>query len=167
MPTPTPPSIPWYRQFWPWFVMTPPLTAVIAGIATVFIAAHDPDGLVTDDYYKQGLAINDELGRERRAAELGLSALARVGPDGRLSLSLEGARGPVEDIVLRLVHPTRPHHDRTLNLTRETGNRWSAELGSLAPGRWHLLLDSAAGAWRLSGRLALPDQQQALLQPNV
>lgn len=159
---------PWYRQFWPWFVMTPPLTAVIAGIATVFIAAHDPDGLVVDDYYKQGLAINDELGRDRRAAELGLSALTRLEADGRLVLTLDGAASvPAEDIELRMVHPTRPNLDRTVALTRETGNRWSAVLNAVAPGHWHLLLDSDTGQWRLTGRLALPEQRQALLQPNV
>lgn len=158
---------PWYRQFWPWFIMTPPLTAVIAGIATVFIAAHDPDGLVADDYYKQGLAINAELGRDRRAADLGLSALARLERGGRLVLTLDGAETQTGDIKLRMVHPTRPNLDRTLTLTRDTGNRWSTTLDTIAPGHWHLLLDSDAGAWRLTGRLALPDQQQALLQPNV
>ena len=159
---------PWYRQFWPWFVMTPPLTAVVAGIATVFIAAHDPDGLVADDYYKQGLAINDELGRDRRAAELGLSALTRLQEDGHLELTLDGAASvPAEDIELRMVHPTRPNLDRTVALTREAGNRWTAALDAVAPGHWHLLLDSDAGQWRLTGRLALPDQRQALLQPNV
>lgn len=160
-------TTPWYRQFWPWFVMTPPLTAVVAGIATVFIAAHDPDGLVADDYYKQGLAINDELGRDRHAAALGLSALTRLDTDGRLVLTLDGAHATYEDIALRMVHPTRPNLDRNVILTRETGNRWSAALDTVAPGHWHLLLDSEAGKWRLTGRLALPEQRQALLQPNV
>jgi uncharacterized protein len=166
MNTITPPT-PWYRQFWPWFIMTPPLTAVIAGIATMFIAAHDPDGLVADDYYKQGLAINDELGRDRRAAELGISALTRLQADGRLILTLEGAHAPYDDVALRMVHPTRPNLDRTVVLTHEGGNRWSATLGAVSPGHWHLLLDSEAGKWRLTGRLAVPDQRQALLQPNI
>lgn len=167
MDTATQPT-PWYRQFWPWFVMTPPLTAVIAGIATVFIAAHDPDGLVADDYYKQGLAINDELGRDRRAAELGLSALARLETGDRLMLTIDGStQARTDDIALRMVHPTRPNLDRTLSLTREGGGRWSATLDNIAPGHWHLLLDSAAGEWRLTGRLAIPEQRQALLQPNI
>jgi hypothetical protein len=161
------PTTPWYRQFWPWFIMTPPLTGVIAGIATVFIAAHDPDGLVVDDYYKQGLAINDELGRDRRAAELGLSALTRLEMDGRLVLTLDGDAAPADDLQLRMVHPTRPNLDRDVALTHESGRRWTATLDTIAPGHWHLLLDSSVGEWRLTGRLALPDQRQALLQPNV
>ena len=82
---------PWYRQFWPWFIIALPLTAVIASITTLIIAAHDPDGLVADDYYKQGLAINQILDRERRAQTLGLSGLLRVDTSTqRILLTLDG-----------------------------------------------------------------------------
>lgn len=34
---------PWYKQFWPWFIMAIPACGVIAGITTVFIAnSHAP-----------------------------------------------------------------------------------------------------------------------------
>ena len=65
---------PWYKQFWPWFVIAFPITAVIAGTATVIIAMHEPDGLVADDYYKEGLAINRTLAKEQMAKQLNLSA---------------------------------------------------------------------------------------------
>lgn len=161
---------PWYRQFWPWFLISLPLTAVIAGIATLFIAAHNPDGLVADNYYKEGLAINQELDRDRHAAALGLSALVRIETTAhRLVLTLDGPAnaGQAGDIELRMIHPTRSHLDRTLALTRESGNRWSAALDNPAPGRWHLQLESASGEWRLTGRLALPEQLQAILQPHA
>lgn len=162
-------SLPWYRQFWPWFVIALPLTAVVASIATLVIAVRDPDGLVVDDYYKQGLAINQALGRDRQAQALGLSGLVRLDPaGGQLALTLSGlpANADTDDLELRLVHPTRPHLDRSLMLTRESRDAWSARLGPIAPGRWHVQLESPQGAWRLAGRLALPEQQQALLQPN-
>lgn len=31
-------EVPWYRQFWPWFVISLPATAVIASLVTVWIA---------------------------------------------------------------------------------------------------------------------------------
>ena len=40
---------PWYKQFWPWFLMALPATAVIGGIITIVIAMTNPDGLVKDD----------------------------------------------------------------------------------------------------------------------
>jgi len=163
-------SLPWYRQFWPWFIIALPLTAVIASITTLFIAAHDPDALVADDYYKQGLAINQTLDRERHAQALGLSGLLRVDTAAqRIVLTLEGRPDaqPHGDLVLRMIHPTRSNFDHTLTLSAEAGNRWSAPLQHSAPGRWHLQLEPATGEWRLNGRLALPEQQQTLLQPNT
>ena len=163
-------TLPWYRQFWPWFIIALPLTAVIASIATLVIAARDPDGLVVDDYYKQGLAINETLERDRQAQALGLSGLVRIDrAAGRLLLTLNGVAPTADgkDFQLRLIHPTRPHMDRTLELKRDGDAQWSASLGAIAPGRWHVQLEAPAGNWRIAGRLALPGQQQALLEPNV
>lgn len=167
MPMHTPP---WYRQFWPWFIIALPLAAVIASVATLVIASRDPDGLVVDDYYKQGLAINQTLERDRQAQALGLSGLMRVDNEAhRLVLTLNAVPATVDgkDFELRLIHPTRPHLDRTLKLLHDGGTQWSAALDAIAPGRWHVQLESPAGNWRIAGRLALPEQQQALLQPNA
>jgi hypothetical protein len=73
-------NAPWYRQGWPWFLISLPATAVIAGLATYYIAARGFDGPVVADYYKQGLAINEELGRSHRARDLGIEA--KVALDG-------------------------------------------------------------------------------------
>lgn len=161
---------PWYRQFWPWFIIALPATAVVASVATLIIAAQDPDGLVVDDYYKEGLAINQTLERDRRAQALGLSGFVRLDRDNdRLVVTLNGLPTDADgaDLELRLIHPTRPHLDRSLQLRRDADGAWSAALDAVAPGRWHVRLESPGGAWRLAGRLALPDQQQALLQPNA
>lgn len=37
---------PWYKQFWPWFIMGLPAIAVIASVATLLIAINNPDYLV-------------------------------------------------------------------------------------------------------------------------
>ena len=62
---------PWYREPWPWIIMAGPAVVVVAGVVTAWIAFSGADGLVADDYYKQGLAINKVLAREQRAAFLG------------------------------------------------------------------------------------------------
>ena len=69
---------PWYKQFWPWFLISLPLTAVIAGISTVIIAMHNPDGVVADDYYKEGLAINRTLHSEKMARQLNIAVSGQV-----------------------------------------------------------------------------------------
>ncbi|MCF1439106.1 MAG: FixH family protein, partial [Shewanella sp.] len=52
------PIQPWYKQFWPWFLITLPLCAVIASLATMKIAVDNKDALVAEEYYKEGKAIN-------------------------------------------------------------------------------------------------------------
>jgi hypothetical protein len=48
--TPSPAeNLPWYRQFWPWFIIALPASAVIAGFITLWLAMSRPDHLVVDD----------------------------------------------------------------------------------------------------------------------
>ena len=45
---------PWYRQFWPWFIIALPASAVIASFFTLWLAISNPDHLVVDeDEYQQ------------------------------------------------------------------------------------------------------------------
>jgi hypothetical protein len=41
----------WYRQFWPWFIIALPATAVAASLWTIWLALSHPDPLIerTDD----------------------------------------------------------------------------------------------------------------------
>ena len=51
-------TLPWYRQFWPWFLICLPGSVVVAALTTMYIAHKGADDLVVDEYYKEGLAIN-------------------------------------------------------------------------------------------------------------
>lgn len=45
---------PWYRQFWPWFIIALPATVVVASFITLWIAVSNPDYLVvSDNQYQQ------------------------------------------------------------------------------------------------------------------
>ena len=81
-------SRPWYQQGWPWLLIALPASAVVGGILTIIIAVESPNALVVDDYYKQGLAINQEKHRLAQARSMQLKALVR-NDGGRLSVTLE------------------------------------------------------------------------------
>lgn len=159
---------PWYRQFWPWALIALPGSAVIASIATLIIAVQNPDGLVVDDYYKQGLAINQTLARDRQARFLGLQATGRIGADGEIRLTLNGKQ-PVaaQRLRLRLLHPTRADEDQTrwLEAGESPTAAYRGQLETPQPGRWHLLLEPEQGGWRLVGRLEWPGEGQIELAP--
>jgi hypothetical protein len=48
---------PWYKQFWPWFLIVLPTTAVIASFITLYIAVKHADSPVQDDYVQHGLTV--------------------------------------------------------------------------------------------------------------
>ncbi len=158
---------PWYREPWPWFLISLPATAVVAGLTTVWIAVTHYDGLVVGDYYKAGLAINQTLARDDAAYALGLAAAFHK-EDGALTVTLTGklATWP-ERLTLTLAHPTRQGQDRTLTLHHAGGGRYRVALPALHPGKWHAQLIDAASTWRLSGVVHAPFDQVATLTAST
>lgn len=162
---------PWYKQFWPWFLIAFPATAVIAGIATLLIATADPDGLVVSDYYKAGLAINQDRERQRRAEALGLNARLAFDPETgnlrlRLTADAESAVRDVAQVSVRLVHPTRAHRDLQAELYRDLSGALSGPIGFPGKGYWRVVVEPAIGDWRLTGRLSLPEHTEVRLLPG-
>ena len=41
--------LPWYRQFWPWFIIALPASAVVASLYTFWLAVSNPDQMVVDE----------------------------------------------------------------------------------------------------------------------
>ncbi len=164
-------TVPWYKQFWPWFLIAFPLAAVIGGFATLAIATHDPDGLVVDDYYKAGLAINQTIEREDKARVLGLSGgLTMDLRTGDVVLTLSSARPLLGgSLLLRLLHATRAHHDEQIELKSMSDGRYAGSLAKpLVPGDYHLDLEGPTELWRLVGRTRVAagaDSVQAALKP--
>jgi len=139
---------PWYREPWPWLLMAGPAAVLVAGGVTAWIAFSTADGLVADDYYKQGLAINKVLKREQSAARLGIAASIALQPD-RLEVTMSGVQPEV--IFAYLAHATRAGHDLRLRLVRSPSGRYEADLPPLPAGRWHIALEDPARTWRVMG----------------
>jgi len=141
---------PWYREPWPWILMSGPAAVLVAGAATMWLAYASADGLVADDYYKRGLAINRVLAREDAARQLGISAEVRLAP-GAMSVALHGASPDV--VLVRLAHATRAGHDLRLRLARSAAGSYEAALPPLPPGHWHVSIEDARGSWRVAEEL--------------
>ena len=158
---------PWYRHPWPWLLMSGPFIVIVAGLITAYLAVTSNDGLVEDDYYKQGLAVNQMSARDHRAVALALHAEIMRGADGvqiRVLLrALPGAALP-ETLSLRFVHPTRPGVDQQLILRADGAGSYAGRLGAPVSGRWHIALADDKNEWRLSGDW-VPDKSVVLSLP--
>ncbi len=137
---------PWYREPWPWILMSGPATVIVAGAITTWMAFATSDGLVADDYYKRGLAVNAVLKREQAAAQRGIGARVET-TGGQVRVRLNGAEPPV--VFLSLVHATRGGFDVRLRLERGADGTYAAPLPALAAGRWRAIVDEPRGEWRI------------------
>jgi len=139
---------PWYRQRWPWLIMAGPLAVVLAGAVTTWIAFASADGLVAEDYYKQGMGINRRLAREEAARRQGISAEVEL--SSTIAVTLRGAAP--EALFVHLAHATRAGHDVRLRLV-PSGGKYVADLPPLPPGRWRIVIEDPRGAWLIHAGL--------------
>lgn len=157
MDTHTAPLKHWYHEPWPWLLMAGPAAVILAGMITVYLAVVTNDGLVADDYYKQGLAINQTLSRDAVARQLGHRARLVFARDlGRVEVIFHGDKPVSGPIVLRLAHAGRRALDRALPLVREADQSYVSVFPPLAPGRWRVTLEDSQRSWRLVGDIQLP-----------
>ncbi len=156
---------PWYRQFWPWFLISLPATAVVAGFITLGIAIDSDDGLVTDDYYKKGLAVHKDAARFSMARQLGVQASISVEEStGNVDVQLNDAPiGDLRSLTLTFFHPTRSDQDIRVDLARTADGRYEGRATKFGPANWKLSIDPPEATWRITGRMPVPQQWTAQL----
>lgn len=137
---------PWYRNRWPWILMAGPAAVLVAGAVTTWIAVASSDGLVADDYYRQGLAINKVLAREEAARAQGISATLAI-HERVLRVTLTG-QAP-EALFAHLSHATRSGYDQRLRLAPAGAGVYEAELPPLPAGRWRIAIEDPRASWRI------------------
>lgn len=158
-------ALPWYRHRWPWILIGLPATAVVAGFITLYLAVRSDDGVVAEDYYTKGLAINQVLDRQDRAKQLGLTADIRQ-QDGGFVVTLVADRELAlpEEIRLALVNPVRAGMDRMISL-RRNGMQYVGRTDPVKEGRWKLVLEDQGGIWQLFSETRLPLAGVVTLKP--
>jgi hypothetical protein len=161
------PHAPWYREPWPWILMAGPAAAVVAGFITLYIAAAGSDPLVADNYYKDGLAINRMLERDRNAARHGYRAVVLLGTDGsRVRIHLSGQGQLPERVQLRFSHPTRASADRDVSARRIQPGWYEGEMDLQPAARWDVQLEDAERHWRLRGSWSPARDETVVLTPS-
>lgn len=161
------PVTPWYKQFWPWFLISLPMSAVIASMITINLAITDVDGLVKDDHYKQGLAINQDKARKHMAENLGVQAQTIVDINtGTIKTILnDAAIGNLDKLQVNMIHPTRVNNDMSIILDRMDTNTYTGKFSmSVKPGYWWVRLSPENDSWYIEGRIRLPEDQSLVLK---
>lgn len=157
-------SKPWYREPWPWILMAGPFIVIVAALYTAWLAITTADGLVTDDYYKKGLAVNKTIAASDQAKKLGLVVSLRVTEQGfALRLTAADKSLPLPPtLVVTLSHPTRAGVDQTVIFPR-SGDVYSGKLQLPASGHWLVLIEDEPKSWRLMGNVVLPASGETVI----
>jgi hypothetical protein len=149
---------PWYRQFWPWFIIALPASAVVASLYTVSLAVRTTDSLVVSSEDGMDVVTGRHLAAERFAAEHGLDANITIDLQSgavRATLTADRAVEWPKSLQLLFSHPAFADRDRVVTMTAAMpdgdGNPvWSGHLVDVPDGRWYVVL-ADGDTWRLSG----------------
>jgi len=156
---PSVPGRPWYRQFWPWFIIAVPGISVAASFVSLLIAVRHADSLVPDDGDRAGLALERDLALERVAAARRIVATLRVdAAHDELAVDVRGSGiDPSSQLTLRLTHPTDAARDQVLQLRAGADGAFRGPLAAPLYGSWNATLAPAGGGWRLAARIDFDD----------
>ena len=155
---------PWYREPWPWILMAGPVLVIVAGVGTAIVAFTGADGLVVDDYYKQGLAINRTIAREETARRWEISGDIRI-EGGSARVSLKSSHALPDRLTLTLAHPARASHDQVVHLARRADGTYDAPLPALGPGNWRAIVETPE--WRIAALIDPRESRAASFAPGV
>jgi hypothetical protein len=154
LPGREPRDAPW-RNPMVWLMLALPAAAVIAGLATVWIAVRaGGSDAIPEDVRRTAQVQTVALGPDAEAAARGLSLVLSVRGDALLLLPAGGdlradARTPLR---LALRHPTRAVEDVELRAQAGT-DAWRASHALDRSHDWRVEVRAADGRWRLVGRL--------------
>ncbi len=152
---------PWYKQFWPWFLIGILVFAVVIGLGLLFISIAYQDSMVRDNYYKEGRAINMHLGRDQMARDLSLAATFTIDDlTGEISLTLNGDLEANPSVLqFDLISPSHADRDRVITLNRVAANEYAGQMPERIEGRHYIDLSDPArpdeAGWRLTDEVTL------------
>lgn len=149
-----------------WLVIGLPLASIVAGVGLVVIAVRSGGAdTVSDDVQRVAQIQTSDLGADRQAELLKLSAVVRIDAGTVEVIPVTGEFDRTQTMQLTVAHPSRAQEDQILELRPSArGWQWQGELGD--DHDWRLQLAPADAHWRLTGRL--PKQQYAArLAPSI
>jgi uncharacterized protein len=143
---------PWYKYRWPWLLMAGPAIVIVAGLFTAFLAVKSWDGVVSDDYYKQGLGVNLVKTRDHNASISGISVqINHNGNQVQAFLKSQSVESMPEKLLLKLVHPTRNGLDQSVELNKQGAGLYRGVFAVEPEGRFNAVVEDDKGSWRLTG----------------
>lgn len=148
--------VPWYKQFWPWFLIAIPTSSFIVGYIVISLSIDTSDSLVVDDYYKEGKAINAKLDKVYEAQRLRITTELMI-DNGAVALKFHSGI-PQDGTALKLAfyHTTIEDRDTSVLLSRDANGVYRGFVEASLEGKWQITLTPLDESWKVQRTLGLP-----------
>ncbi|WP_404339818.1 FixH family protein [Pseudoalteromonas mariniglutinosa] len=157
---------PWYKNFWPWFLIFFPLVAIIGCISLLITAIGNGPDMVVDDYYKKGKAIDLELSKFNKAKALYLHGDLQVTNDKVSFKFSKGDTSNIHSLKMSFYHRTIKIHDFETRLTKNAHGEFTALLPEHVDGTYTVFIEPTHGEWKLKENITLPSADIVSISPD-
>lgn len=154
---------PWYKQFWPWFLLFLPLSAVVGSFVTLGLFVKNSVNLVSEDYYKEGKGINVDLTKIHAAKAFKLKASV-ISTAAGIEVTLDrGSLTFYPALNVSFTHRTLPDRDFEQTITSDANGRYRISLSSPIQGPWFVKLQPHDSEWLIQGKVTFPSESPTVL----
>ncbi|MFV0574722.1 MAG: FixH family protein [Vibrio sp.] len=154
---------PWYKQFWPWFLIFLPMCAVVGSFVTLGIFTKNSIDLVSEDYYKEGKGINVDLTRIHVAKGFKLNATVASSEQGVVIHLDKGKLDLYPALSVSFTHRTLPDRDFTQTVSSDANGNYRIRLDSELQGPWFIKLEPHNKEWQIQGKVSFPTTTPTVL----
>jgi uncharacterized protein len=161
-------TLPWYKQFWPWFLISIPAATVVAGIITIQLAIDSFDGMVVDDYYKHGMAINQQKKRDLYASNHQINGEIKIDNENQIvHLNLHSSEALPPELTLNIRYAVLAGFDQLITLKKTALSKYAGTLETpLKKGKWIVQVETEK--WRIQSIFLSTELDQPIsLIPSI
>ena len=154
---PDEPFTPWYKEPWMLLVLGVPTIAVCWGMVIITLAVTGKDSLVSDSYYKDGMAYTENNTFIDKAKRLQVKA-AMTYNNGEIEATITGYLDEQPTfLLLQLIHPTLETKDESVFLQQTADGKYLGLSNNDHLGKRKLWLQSPEQDWMLKDEALIED----------
>ncbi len=145
---------PWYKEPWPFILISITGLGVVAGSTLAYIGLSNPPEIVSGQFDSLGKFLTEDTTRAAEARALGLAG--RLGLDGErveLRLSAGDLTKLPNELMVQFQHPATSAGDSVVLLVHAGGGSYRGLAGEQPHARARILVTDLGQSWSLAGRL--------------
>jgi len=155
---------PWYKEPYVWMLFAFPTSSIIVCMLLLSYAINTKDTLVRDNYYKDGLAMNQEFKWDHKARNMDISLEMKIEDNTAVLNILSSRLDMPTTLQIKFSHPTLHTLDRDSLLQRQPGTKsYQGFIDNLQDGRYYIQVESAEQSWRIRSELWVKNSVMAKL----